>query len=56
VQVAELVEGALGDLGVFLGPLAGGLDLLLDGALARLDLGVLGPVGLELPSARPRAP
>ena len=47
VQVAELVEGALGDLGVLLGPLAGGLDLLLDGALARLDLGVLGPVGLE---------
>ena len=47
VQVAELVEGALGDLGVLLGPLAGGLDLLLDGALARLDLGVTGALALE---------
>ena len=47
VQVAELVEGALGDLDVLLGPLAGGLDLLLDRALARLDLGVAGTLALE---------
>ena len=48
VEIAELVQRALGDLRVLLGPLAGRGDLLLDGALARLDLGVARPVGLEL--------
>src|ERR1019366_7897656 len=48
VEVAELVQRTLRDLRVLLGPLAGGGDLLLDGALTRLDLGVARPVGLEL--------
>ena len=48
VQAAELVEGALGDLDLLLGPLADRLDLLLDGALAGLDLGLAGPLALEL--------
>ena len=48
VQRAELVQRALRDLDVLLGPLAGRLDLLLDGALASLDLRVAGAFLLEL--------
>ena len=47
-QVTELVEGALGQVDVGLGPLADRADLLLRQALAGLDLGVLGSTGLEL--------
>ena len=43
VQVAELVEGPLGQVDLGSGPLADGGDLLLDRALAGLDLGVLAP-------------
>ena len=47
VQAPELVQRALGDLDVLLGPLPDRLDLLLDGALARPDLGVTGALALE---------
>jgi hypothetical protein len=48
VQAPELVQGALRDLNVLLGPLADRLDLLLDRALARLDLCVASALDLEL--------
>ena len=48
VQVAELVEGPLDQLELRLGPLADAAELLVHLALAGLQLGVLGPVGLHL--------
>ena len=48
MEVAKLVQRPLGDLGVVLRPLTNRGDLLFDHPLARLDLGVLGLVGLEL--------
>ena len=48
VQAPELVQGPLGQLDLVLGPLAQGRDLLLDRPLAGLDLGVTGPLLLEL--------
>ncbi len=47
VQAPELVERTLGDLDVLLGPLTGGLDLLLNGALTSLDFGVARALLLE---------
>ena len=48
VEALELVEGPLGQLDLAVVALAGAGDLLLDVALAGLDLGVLGPRLLEL--------
>ena len=48
VQALELVEGPLGQLDLALEALTDAADLLLDVALAGLDLGVLGPALLEL--------
>ena len=56
VEALELVEGPLGQLDLALVALADPGDLLLDVALAGLDLGVLGPGLLELGQLAPRGP
>ncbi len=47
-EVLELLEGAGDEVELHLVALANRLQVLLAGPLARLDVGVLGPLGLEL--------